>query len=179
MEKNATQLRDVHRDDMEKVAEIYAHYVLNTVITFEIDPPDAVEMARRAAEIKAHGLPFLVAESATGEVLGYAYASPFRARHAYRYTLEDTVYLDPAATGKGLGKLLLSDVIDRCTEAGFRQMLGIVAGHDNAASIKLHKSLGFKQVGQAQAVGQKLGQWIDTTYLQRPLGLGATEPPIE
>ena len=178
MAQDTIHIRDATPQDMDRISEIYAHYVLNTVITFELDPPDATEMARRAASIQSSGFPYLVADQA-GTVLGYAYAAPYRTRPAYRFTVEDTVYLDPSATGKGLGKRLLSDIIDICTEKGFRQMIGIVAGHENAASINLHKSLKFEQVGVTKAVGQKFGRWIDTTYLQRPLGPGMSEPPIE
>ena len=178
MAPDTTHIRDVTPEDMDRISEIYAHYVLNTVITFEADPPDAAEMARRIASIQAGGFPYLVAEKAS-TVVGYAYAAPYRTRHAYRFTVEDTVYLDPSATGKGLGKRLLSDIIDVCTAKGFRQMIGIVAGHENAASINLHKSLGFEQVGVTKSVGQKFGRWIDTTYLQRPLGPGDMDPPIE
>ena len=163
---------------MDAIAEIYRHYVLNTVITFESDPPPAEEMTGRWQAISGKGLPYLVAE--VGDtVAGYAYAAPYRTRHAYRFSVEDTVYLDPAQTGKGLGRMLLSKLIHLCTERGYRQMIGIVAGHENAASVNLHKSLGFEFKGTTDAVGYKFDRWVDTLYFQRALGPGASEPPKE
>ncbi len=173
-----TQIRDATADDMAAIAAIYRHYVLNTVITFESDPPPPEEMAERWRAITSKGLPYLVA-TIDGQVAGYAYAAPFRTRHAYRFSVEDTVYLDKTRTGKGLGKMLLSRLVDICTDRGYRQMVGIVAGDDNLASINLHKSLGFEFKGTTEAVGYKFEQWVDTHYLQRPLGPGASEPPKE
>ncbi len=171
-----TQIREVTDRDMARITEIYAHYVRTSVITFEYDPPSVEEMSLRRTRIQEKGLPYLVAE-VDGDIAGFAYAAPFRARYAYRFSVEDTVYLDPAQTGRGLGKQLLSALIDTCTEKGYRQMIGIVAGRENLASINLHKSLGFEFKGTAEAVGYKFDRWIDTLHLQRPLGPGDQSPP--
>ena len=155
--------------DVAEIAAIYGHYVRTALATFEVDPPDAAEMARRRAGVLAHGLPYLVAEL-EGSVAGYAYAAPYRLRPAYRFTVENSVYVHPAHAGKGLGRLLLSGLIAGCEAAGARQMVAVIGDSGNAASIGLHAALGFRHVGVLRSVGFKSGRWVDTVLMQRPLG---------
>ena len=165
------ELRPAAAADVPAIQAIYAHHVLHGLATFEEEPPDAAEMARRMHDIVARGLPFLVAE-ADGRLLGYAYAAPYRPRSAYRFSVEDSIYLDPAAAGRGLGRRLLARLIDDCTAAGARQMLAVIGDSDNAASIAVHARAGFVHVGTFRAVGFKFGRWVDTVMMQRPLGEG-------
>ena len=146
---------------MPAIQAIYARHVLEGLATFEELPPDLAEMAARRADILARGLPYLVAEEA-GRVLGYAYAAPYRARSAYRFTIENSIYLDPAATGRGVGGLLLAALIEACRAWGGRQVLAVIGDSGNAASIALHARAGFRHVGTFHAVGFKFGRWVDT-----------------
>jgi phosphinothricin acetyltransferase len=145
--------------------------------TFELVRPTVEEMARRHAEITEAGYPFFVVASPAQEVVGYAYASAYRARPAYRFTVEDSIYLSPAAAGRGLGGRLLAALIDACTARGDRQMIAVIGGADNAASIAVHARAGFVEAGRLSAVGRKFERWVDTVLMQRPLGEGATSPP--
>lgn len=155
--------------DLSAIARIYRHYVESTTATFELDPPSPVEIAaRRAAAIK-HNLPHLVCAAESGEVIGYAYASHYRPRPAYRFTLEDSIYLDPAHTGRGHGKALLNALIENCQTGPWRQMVAIIGDSANTASIALHQSVGFRQVGILTNVGFKFDRWVDTIILQREL----------
>ncbi|WP_298962040.1 GNAT family N-acetyltransferase [uncultured Methylobacterium sp.] len=169
-------LRPCTAADIPVVARIYAHAVVTGRASFETEPPGVDEMARRHAALVAGGHPYLVAE-AEGRVLGYAYAGPYRLRPAYRFTVEDSVYLDPAATGRGLGRLLLGEVIAAATRAGRRQMIAVIGDSGNAASIGLHAALGFAPAGVLRAVGWKHGTWLDTVLMQRALGPGDGAPP--
>lgn len=162
--------------DADAIAAIYAQHVLTGTATFEEVPPDAAEMARRQAAITGLGLPYLVAEL-DGRLLGYAYAGRFHGRSAYRFTLEDSIYLAPDAAGRGLGRALLTRLLADSTAAGARQMIAIIGGSDNAASIGLHRALGFRDVGVMRAVGLKFGRWHDTVQMQLPLGAGDTTIP--
>jgi phosphinothricin acetyltransferase len=164
-------LRPAREGDVPAIQAIYAHHVLHGLATFEEVPPDAAEMARRRADIVGRGLPYLVAEDA-GQLLGYAYAGPYRARSAYRFTLEDSIYLDPAATGRGIGSRLLAALIDASTAWGGRQMLAVIGDAGNAGSIAVHARVGFRHAGTHRAVGFKFGRWVDTVTMQRPLGPG-------
>ena len=157
--------------DLAAVAEVYAHYVRNTTSTFEIEPPAVEELARRRAETVGRGLPHLVAE-VEGAVVGYAYAVPYRPRPAYRFTVEDSIYIHPGQTGRGLGRLLLAAVVEACEQAGYRQMVAVIGGSDNAASIGLHASFGFVPAGLMRSVGFKFGRWLDSVLMQRGLGRG-------
>lgn len=165
--------------DMPAITAIYAHHVATGTASFELTPPDVAEMRRRRDEIAARGLPYLVAsaQDAPSTVAGYAYASMYRARAAYRHTLEDSVYVDAAYSGRGVGRALLTALVASCERLGYRQMLAVIGGSDNAASIGLHAALGFEHVGNLVAVGRKFDCWLDTTLMQRPLGEGATAPP--
>jgi phosphinothricin acetyltransferase len=162
--------------DQLSISGIYAHYVRNSTATFELDPPDPLEMAARRSAILDHGLPFLVAED-DGEVVGYAYASTYRARPAYRYTVEDSVYVHPVHARRGAGRLLLQGVIHECERAGFRQMIGVIGDSGNLASIRLHLALGFRQAGTLRSVGYKFDRWIDTVLVQKELGAGSAASP--
>jgi len=161
-------IRSATAGDAAQVAAIYARHVLHGTATFEIDAPDADEIERRRAEIEQHGLPYLVA-ARDDRILGYAYAGPYRPRPAYRYTVEDSIYIDPAEIGRGIGKLLLPALIQACDEAGRRQMIAVIGDSGNIASIKLHERFGFRHAGVLHAVGFKFGRWLDTVLMQREL----------
>jgi L-amino acid N-acyltransferase YncA len=171
-------IRSSRDDDIGEIAAIYRHHVLHGVASFEDIPPDEDEMARRRRDILALKLPYLVAER-SGRVIGYSYASRYRARSAYRFTLEDSIYVDAAEIGRGVGRVLLSTLIERCCELGYRQMVAVIGGSDQWSSIRLHERLGFTRAGLLCAVGFKFGNWIDCVLMQRPLGPGATRPPGE
>jgi L-amino acid N-acyltransferase YncA len=170
-----TFLRDSLDADLPAVTAIYRHAVLHGTGTFELDPPDEAEMARRRAEVLGRALPWLVAER-DGAVIGYAYANYFRPRMAYRFCLEDSIYLAPEAQGSGVGTLLLAELIARCEAAGARQMVAVIGDSANAGSIGLHRKLGFRDMGVMQAAGWKFERWLDVVFLQRELGLGAGAP---
>lgn len=170
------KVRDATPVDMAAVAEIYAHYVRTSAATFEVEPPTAEEMARRFENLQSHNLPYLVAER-DGKILGYAYGGLYRVRWGYRYTIEDSVYIDPAYVGQGLGRLLLSELIERATELGFRQMIAVIGDSANATSIALHSQLGFRVIGALPSTGRKFDRWIDSVLMQRALGDGNTTPP--
>ena len=162
---------------MTRCAEIYAHHVLHGTASFEIDPPDLAEMKKRRAQVLDLGLPHLVAERA-GRVVGYAYAGSWRPRPAYAHSVEDSIYIDKDAVGQGVGKALLPVLIERCTELGKRQMVGVIG--DSARqlpSIRLHASCGFAMVGTLRSIGFKFGRWLDSLLMQRALGAGDGEPP--
>ena len=169
-------IRDATPGDAPALAAIYGHHVLHGAGTFEETPPSPEEMASRVVAVRARRLPYLVAEDA-GAVVGFAYASPFRPRAAYRYTAEDSVYMASGQAGKGVGKALVAAVIERCTALGLRQLVAIIGGSDNAASIGLHRSLGFELKSVMPAVGFKHGRWQDIVWMQRALASGSAEPP--
>ena len=162
--------------DIAAIAAVYGHHVLHGLASFEEVPPTAEEMARRRADIVARNLPYLVAELG-GRVVGYCYASLFRPRVAYRFTLEDSIYIDEAWTGRGIGRALLQALIDRGTGLGYRQMVGVIGGRETLPSIRLHRALGFDEIGVLPAVGFKFGRWVDIVMMQRPLGPGALSLP--
>ena len=169
-------VRPSREDDLPAVHAIYAHHVLTGLASFEEAPPDLPEPARRRAEVLARGLPWLVAE-AEGAVAGYAYAGPYRARPAYRFTVENSVYVAPAMAGRGLGRALLTQLLALCEAAGCRQVVAIIGDSANAASVGLHRSCGFRDVGILRAVGFKHGRWVDTVLMQRALSLGDATLP--
>lgn len=162
--------------DLPAITEIYGWNVLNGLGTFEEIPPDVAEMARRRAGFLDKGMPYLVAE-ADGVVLGYAYAGPFRLRAAYRYTVEDSIYVGPDAVGKGVGRALLSALIQACEAMGLRQMCAVIGDSGNAASVALHAALGFEKLGVFPAMGYKFDRWVDLVWMQRPLNGGGDIPP--
>lgn len=162
--------------DVAAIAAIYRHHVLHGVASFEEEPPAPGEIARRRGEILARGLPYLVAEGQES-VLGYCYASPYRTRSAYRFSVEDSIYIAQAEIGRGLGRALLTELVERCTGLGCRQMVAVIGGSEQWPSIGLHQALGFREVGVLRAVGYKFGGWVDTVLMQRALGEGATTAP--
>lgn len=162
-------VRDAVADDMAQVQAIYAFYVARTAASFEEEPPSVDEMRRRLATTRERGLPYLVAEE-KGEVLGYTYAGPFRSRSAYRYTVEDSIYVAPFVTRRGIGGTLLQALIDRCTGLGYRQMIAVIGDSANQGSIGLHRSMGFRQEGVLRGVGLKFGRWVDVVIMHRVLG---------
>jgi L-amino acid N-acyltransferase YncA len=170
-------LRPSQETDAAAIAEIYGHYVRTSLATFETEPPDAAEIGRRREVVVARGLPHLVAEI-DGVVVGYAYAGPYRPRVAYRFTVEDSVYIHPAHARKGIGRLLLEAVIVACEQGGSRQMIAVIGDTGNVASIGLHRALGFREVGVFRSVGFKFGRWVDTVLMQRPLGAGDGSGPL-
>ncbi len=169
-------LRDSAPGDVEAVAAIYAHHVRFGLGSFEETPPSVEEIARRRDAILALGLPFLVAV-AGGRVVGYAYAGLYRTRSAYRYTLEDSIYVAPEATRRGIGRALLTRLIERCETLGYRQMVAVIGDSGNLASIRLHEATGFARIGVQPAVGFKHGRWVDSVLMQRALGAGAATLP--
>lgn len=167
-------LRDARDDDMSAIQAIYAHHVLHGTASFEEEPPPLAEMQRRRADVLARGLPYLVADI-DGQVAGYSYATPYRARSAYRFSIENSVYVDHARHRCGIGRALLGELIARCERGEWRQMIAIIGDSAQAASIGLHESIGFRHIGTLQAVGLKFGRWLDTVLMQRALGQGAAE----
>jgi phosphinothricin acetyltransferase len=173
-------LRPAIATDLPAIQAIYAHHVLNGAASFEEVPPDIAEITRRWQAIRGAGLPYLVAETAAGDdggIVGYAYAGPYRPRAAYRFTVEDSIYLAPLAQGRGIGRALLARIIDDCTAIGLRQMIAVIGDSANQASIGLHRALGFDSVGTFRAVGFKFGRWVDSVLMQRALGPGASTQP--
>jgi phosphinothricin acetyltransferase len=162
--------------DLGAITAIYSDAVLHGTGTFELEPPDLAEMTRRRSDVLSKGLPWLVAERA-GQVLGYAYANHFRPRRAYRFCLEDSIYLHRDARGHGVGKLLLTELLTRCEAQGARQMLAVIGDAANAGSIGVHAALGFDHTGVLKASGWKFGRWLDVILMQKPLGLGDGADP--
>jgi phosphinothricin acetyltransferase len=169
-------IRPSLKTDIPAITRIYAHAVLYGTASFEIDPPDEAEMARRQAALINEGFPFLVAET-DGNVAGYAYAGPYRTRPAYRWTVEDSIYIDPGHHRRGVGRALLDRLIAESEARGFRQMLAVIGDSQNAPSIALHRAAGFRLVGSFENVGFKFGRWLDSVLMQRTLGKGATTAP--
>jgi phosphinothricin acetyltransferase len=169
-------LRDVRPGDIAAITRIYAQAVRHGTASFEIEPPDETEIARRQQTLIANGYPYLVAESA-GTVAGYAYAGPYRARPAYQWTVEDSVYVEPEFHRRGLGARLLARLIADAQAAGFRQMIAVIGDSAQTASIALHERAGFTHIGTLRSVGFKHSKWLDTVLMQRALGQGDTAPP--
>jgi L-amino acid N-acyltransferase YncA len=165
-------LRPAADADLGAIAAIFAHYVTSSVITFEETPPAVAHWRQQLGRQAAGGLPFLVADVG-GTVAGYAYASPWRPRPAYRHTVEDSVYLAPGHRGRGLGRLLLDGLLAGCAAAGVQQVIAVIADTGDPASVALHRACGFTDAGRLRAVGRKHGRWIDTVLLQRAVGSSA------
>ena len=162
--------------DIAAIQQIYEHAVLHGTGTFETDVPDRAEMGRRRTEVLSRSLPYLIAER-DGQVLGFAYANYFRPRLAYRYFVEDSIYLAPHAQGQGVGRLLLAELIARCEAAGARQMVAVIGDSLNLGSIGVHRSHGFEDIGVMKAAGWKFGKWLDVVLMQRQLGQGDASSP--
>jgi phosphinothricin acetyltransferase len=169
-------IRPSHAGDLPAITAIYAQAVLSSSATFEIDPPDLAQMTSRRDDVLSKALPWLVADDGN-QVLGYAYATPFRPRPAYRFFLEDSIYLHEDARGRGLGRLLLAELLARCQALGGRQMLAVIGDSANAASIGVHRALGFRDVGTLQSAGRKFERWVDVVLMQRALGAGDSTAP--
>ena len=169
-------VRTVQDRDFDAAASIYADHVLHGLATFDEVPPTADEMRARGQTVRAAGLPYFVAEL-DGQVVGYSYATSYRPRPAYRFTVEDSVYVARGETGKGIGSALLAALIERCETGPWRQMLAVIGNSDNAGSIALHRRFGFEPIGTFKSAGFKLGQWVDTVLMQRGLGDGDTTVP--
>lgn len=172
-------LRDSTEADLPAIAAIYGHSVLHGTASFELEPPDEAEMARRRASVLAGGYPYIVAADAAGRVLGYAYASAYRPRPAYRFAVENSIYVAPDAGRRGVGRRLLAELVARCEAAGFRLMVAVIGDSGNAASIGLHAGCGFAHAGLLPSIGWKHGRWVDSVFMTRPLGMGAATPPKE
>ena len=162
--------------DFTDITRIYGHHVLHGLASFEIEPPSQEEMLQRWRALAERDLPYLVAEDG-GLIAGYAYATPYRHRRAYRHSVENSVYADPEMAGRGVGRALLSNLIAACETLGLRQMIAIIGDSGNAASIGLHTALGFEKTGVLRGVGFKAGRWVDTVIMQRSLGDGETSLP--
>ena len=171
-----TLIRPSREEDLPAITAIYAHHVLHGTGTFETDPPSVADMSARRADVLSKGLPYLVAEEA-GSVVGFAYGNWFKPRPAYRYSVEDSVYLAPGSAGKGLGRALLSELLARCESAGIRKIMAIIGDSANAGSVGLHRALGFTPVGIVESCGWKFGAWRDIVIMQKTLGAGDTLPP--
>jgi L-amino acid N-acyltransferase YncA len=169
-------LRPARAGDCAAITEIYRQHVLTGLGSFEEEPPDVMEMSRRYAEVTARLLPYLVVER-DGRVAGYAYAAPYRSRSAYRYTLEDSIYVAPWAQRCGAGDLLLARLLALCSQGGYRQMVAVIGDSGNEASIGLHLKHGFRRIGTIEACGYKQDRWVDSVIMQRALGPGAGAPP--
>jgi L-amino acid N-acyltransferase YncA len=170
-------IRDATEVDVPEIQSIYAHHVLTGTGTFEEEPPSVEEMTSRFRGVVDRGWRWLVATDATG-VLGYAYYTQFRDRSAYRYCVENSIYVRQNVRGQGVGKALVRALIEICTEAGMRQMIAVIGDSENAGSIGVHASLGFQRVGTLRAVGIKFGRWLDAVHMQRALGRGDLDIPV-
>lgn len=169
-------LRPATGADLPAITAIYADSVLNGTASYELAAPDEAEMARRFEAITGQGYPYLAAVDADGALLGYAYASAFRTRPAYRWLVEDSIYLAPAARGRGIGRALLDRLVADCTVLGFRQMVAVIGGA-SPASVAVHRAGGFEMTGVLKGTGFKHGKWLDTVLMQRALGEGLTTDP--
>jgi len=169
-------IRPAEPRDIAAITHIYAHAVRHGTASFELDPPNEAEIARRYAALRDGGFPFLVAEL-DGAVAGYAYAGPYRARPAYRFTVEDSIYIDPAMQRRGVGRALLDRLLVEAQACGFRQMVAVIGDSAQLASIELHRAAGFRMVGAFEAVGFKFGRWLDSVLMQKALGEGDSTVP--
>ena len=169
-------VRPAALQDLPAIQTIYAYHVLNGLASFEEEAPPLEEMRRRYEDVTRQGLPYLVVED-KGEVLGYGYCTLYRARSAYRYTLEDSIYVKHGRHGKGIGKAVLGELIARCEVLNYRQIIAVIGDTANAASIAVHASLGFVRSGSLRSSGYKFGRWVDTVFMQLPLGAGDGTKP--
>jgi phosphinothricin acetyltransferase len=170
------QVRAALPDDIPAIHAIYSHHVLEGLASFEEEPPSPAELRRRYDDVVARRLPYVVAELG-GTVAGYGYCAPYRTRSAYRYALEDSVYVRPDTQGRGVGRALLAELIRLCEALGYRQLIAVIGDSAHAASIGLHESQGFLRVGTLRSVGFKFGRWVDSVLMQRPLGPGDASKP--
>ena len=169
-------MRPATAEDLPAIHEIYAHHVLHGLASFEEVPPALEEMRRRFDEVSARGLPYLAADFG-GVLVGYGYCAPYRSRSAYRYSLEDSIYVRHGSEGRGVGGALLRELIARCEGLGYRSVIAVIGDSANSASINLHASFGFLRVGTLRSAGFKFGRWVDSVLMQRMLGSGDATPP--
>jgi len=165
-------LRQATDRDVPHMLEIYNHYVLNSTVTFDEDRLTLKEMRTKFRDVERLGFPWLVAVSPTGMILGYAYVTPWKAKAAYRYTVEDSIYLSPAATGKGIGKALMARMLDDARAAGIKEVIAVIADKGADASIAMHEQFGFTKIGEMGKVGFKFGRWLGTVLMQKSLKAG-------
>jgi L-amino acid N-acyltransferase YncA len=173
---SALSIRPAEPRDLAAITRTYAHAVLHGTASFELEPPDEAEMTRRYHALVAGGYPYLIAEAA-GELAGYAYAGPYRPRPAYRWSVEDSVYVAPYAHRRGVGRALLAQLIAEAEKGGFRQMIAVIGDSAQTPSIALHEAAGFRLIGTLHAVGFKFGRWLDSVLMQRALASGSQAPP--
>ena len=179
MSEPTFSIRPAAAADFDAIQLIYAHHVLHGLASFEETPPDDAELMRRWRAIADAGLPYLCAtDAASGALVGYAYAGPYRPRSAYRFTVEDSVYMAPGHAGRGIGRALLGQLIEICASLGKRQMIAVIGDSGNMASIALHRACEFELTGTFQAIGFKHGRWVDSVLMQRALGPGNTSQPV-
>lgn len=171
-------LRNATDADLAAIQSIYAYWVTHGTGSFELDPPTADEMSRRRADVLSKGMPYLVAEEA-GIIRAYAYANWLRPRPAYRFSVENSVYVHPDARRGGVARLLMAELMTRCEQAGARQMVAVIGDSANTGSVGLHTAMGFRHIGILQSTGWKFNRWLDTALMQRGLGLGDTSAPIQ
>ena len=169
-------IRPSRNEDIDAITRIYGHHVLHGTGTFETTPPTVADMTTRRADVLAKGLPWLVVEDG-GEVLGFAYGNWFKPRPAYRFSAEDSIYMAPKATGKGLGRALLAELLAALERAGVRKVMAVIGDSANAGSIGLHRALGFEPAGVINSCGWKFDRWLDIVLMQKPLGAGDSTPP--
>ena len=162
-------IRDADEQDLPHIREIYNHYVLNSTVTFDEKPMTIAGLGKKFASVQKLGFPYIVAVSPSGQILGYAYVYPWKEKAAYRYTVENSIYLGPASTGKGLGKVLLGELITRSKAAGIKEIIAVIADKGAEGSIKIHKDFGFKDIGHMGRVGFKFGRWLGTYMMQKSL----------
>ena len=172
----AVQLRPAQVEDLPAIQSIYSHHVLHGLASFEEEPPSVGELERRYRDVTGRGLPYLVAEYGI-DIAGYGYCAPYRARSAYRYALEDSIYIRQDMTGRGVGKRLLEELVRQSEALGYRQLVAVIGDSANTASIGVHAACGFLRVGTLRSVGFKFGRWVDSVFMQRPLGPGDGAKP--
>jgi L-amino acid N-acyltransferase YncA len=171
-----TTIRPSQDDDIPAITAIYAHHVLHSTATFEVEPPSTQDMVTRRAEVLSRGLPWLVLEEA-GQVQGYAYCNWFKPRPAYRYSAENSIYLAHGAGGRGLGRQLLAELMTQAEAAGIRKLIAVIGDSGNAGSIAVHRGAGFQQVGTIRSCGWKFERWLDIVLMEKSLGVGDNRPP--
>jgi len=175
---NSPLIRPSREDDLPAIARIYGHHVLHGTGTFETEPPSVADMTSRRADVLAKGLPWLVVEL-DGDVAGFAYGNWFKPRPAYRFSVEDSIYMAPEAAGRGLGRALLAELLAQLEARDIRKVMAVIGDSANAGSIGLHTALGFNRVGVVQSCGWKFGRWLDIVLMEKTLGWGDRTPPLE
>lgn len=172
-------IRPSHEDDLAAITRIYAHHVLHGTGTFETTPPTEADMAQRRADVLGKQLPWLVLEDDGGQVIGYAYGNWFKPRPAYRFSVEDSIYLAPEAAGRGLGRLLLAELVAVLERSGIRKVMAVIGDSANAGSVGVHRALGFEHIGTVKACGWKFGRWLDIVLMEKAIGEADRTPPQE